>query len=190
MREIEKDRLLYDESGGGVTFSGGEPLSQGSFLEKMLRLCQEQQIHTAVDTSGSGSPEAVAALMLADLVLFDIKGLNHEQLYRETGIDSRQVEAILERLALSQRKIWLRLPLIPGYGLMKEPAESLKAWFSPRSRWFERISLLPFHRTASRKYQLLAWENDMENQPDITTDQIEAFAGRLKSVHHDIRIGG
>ncbi len=188
--EIEKDRLLFDESGGGVTFSGGEPLSQDKFLKAMLIGCKERRLNSAVDTSGTGSLSSIDTLLLADLILFDIKGLNHHRSTKETGIDVGEIEAVLESLAKNQKRIWLRMPYIPGYGLANESIESIMEWLEVRKEWFERINILPFHRTASRKYELLGWDDAMKGQPDMSEKRVTIFAEQLRTVHKDIRIGG
>jgi pyruvate formate lyase activating enzyme len=89
MAEIEKDRLFYDESGGGVTFSGGEPLAQPDFLAALLTGCREQGIHTALDTTGYATPEIVARIApLVDLFLYDLKLMDDRRHQTYTGVSN------------------------------------------------------------------------------------------------------
>ncbi len=188
--EIEKDILFFNESEGGVTFSGGEPLVQEPFLASMLKKCQDKRIHSAVDTSGVGGEGAVETLALADLVLFDIKGLNDEALLRETGAQSDLVMSNLEGLAKRGQRIWLRLPLIPGFGLMNDSLQNIKKWLFERAGWFERVNLLPFHRNARHKYEKLSWTNPLFDGPVPSEVIVRTIAEELRDVHYDVRIGG
>jgi pyruvate formate lyase activating enzyme len=188
--EIEKDRLFFDESQGGVTFSGGEPLSQSAFLSRALTLCRDRRIHSAVDTCGVGGLDALDTLALADLILFDIKGLGAESLLRETGARLSVVMETLEGLVARGRRIWLRLPFVPGYGLMKEGEDSLGKWLEPRKDWFERVCLLPFHHTAQRKYEKMGRLDGMQGIDSPSDAMIAPFLERLKESHPDVRIGG
>lgn len=187
---IEKDRLLYDESGGGVTFSGGEPLMQEKNLKKLLQKCRDRMIHSTVDTSGIGGMHSVDTLTLADLVLYDIKALDEGALFRETGAEAKEVNKTLEGLVDNKQRIWLRMPLIPGYGLLNESVADIKAWLEPRKNWFDRINLLPFHKTARNKYEKLGIKSSIYDGPEIDEKIVMAFLEFLKNIHHDVRIGG
>lgn len=190
MREVEKDVLFFNESGGGVTFSGGEPLNQPLFLKAVLGKCRQRKIHCAVDTSGSGCANAVDVLSQADLILFDVKGLDESVLKQETGADLDEVNHTLEGLVKNKKRLWLRLPLIPGYGVMNAPIEQLRDWLEERQSWFERVSLLPYHRTAQNKYDRLGVLNLMSAGLALEAKPLERLAHQLRSVHGHVSIGG
>jgi pyruvate formate lyase activating enzyme len=151
MTEIRKDRVFFDDSGGGVTFSGGEPLAQPELLRASLELCRAEAIHTAVDTCGWGATSTLLALApLVDLFLFDVKQLDEERHLACTGLPLAPILANLRALAGCHRAIWLRVPVIPGYTddfanlrAVAELARSLSG--------IERVSLLPYHATAAAK---------------------------------------
>jgi len=154
--EVLRDRAVYEESGGGVTFSGGEPLAQPAFLLAALEACREEGLHVALDTCGFAARETVlAATSLADLLLWDVKTLDPKRHREQTGVP---LEPILENLAAvsgTGARIWLRLPVIPG---VNDDAESVARAIAlaERTRGVERVGLLPFHSTATGKRERLA----------------------------------
>ncbi len=154
--EALRDRAVYEESGGGVTFSGGEPLAQPAFLLAALETCREEGLHVALDTCGFAARETVlAANALVDLLLWDVKTLDPKRHREQTGVP---LEPILENLAAVSRagaRIWLRLPVIPG---VNDDSESVAraAALAGRTRGVERVGLLPYHSTASGKRERLA----------------------------------
>lgn len=111
LAEIEKDILFYEESGGGVTFSGGEPFVQFPFLVEMLMACRNKDIHTCVDTSGQVAKEKLLKVAeLCDLFLFDIKHIDSEMHKKYTGIGNELILSNLKMLDEMGQKIWIRLP--------------------------------------------------------------------------------
>jgi len=148
--EVEKDELFFARSGGGVTVSGGEPLMQGSFLVSLLKACRERGLHTALDTCGCSSKDIFrAALNYLDLVLFDVKHLDPEAHRRATGVGN---ELALENLRQipGRAKIWLRIPLIPGFNDGDEHLMKIAAL--GREVGAEKISILPFDKYGEGKY--------------------------------------
>jgi pyruvate formate lyase activating enzyme len=113
--EVRADRLFYEESGGGLTVSGGEPLGQFDFLRVLLEAAHAQGLHTALDTCGFGPPHQLLQLLpLVDLFLYDLK-LIHEQRHIEfTGVSNRRILDNLRLLAGHQAELWLRIPIVPG----------------------------------------------------------------------------
>ena len=141
--EVEKDRPFYENSGGGVTLSGGEPLSQPDFVLQLLRRMKERDIHTTLDTCGFAPEEAVAAVLpYTDLVLFDIKQLNDEKHMDSTGVSNRLILSNA-RLVCSRAKTWFRVPLIEGFNDSPEEIKTL-ADMAKEMR-VEKISFLPYH---------------------------------------------
>ncbi len=146
-----RDRVVYQESGGGVTFSGGEPLLQIDFLSACLDACRAAGLHTAVDTCGAaprGSVVAVAAA--ADLLLWDLKHPDEEAHHRATGARLRPILANLDAASAAGARIWLRVPVIPGFNDDAD-VQHRAALLAARVRGVERVCLLPYHRTGSSK---------------------------------------
>jgi pyruvate formate lyase activating enzyme len=189
MAEIREDRVFFDESGGGVTFSGGEPLSQPEFLVDMLRLCRQAGIHTALDTSGY-APWAVLeeAVKLLDLVLFDIKHLDdhcHETL---TGVSNSLILSNLRRLTESATRVWLRMPVIPG---CNDDEKNIRGTARLcRDLGIGEIYLLPYHATGTYKYGRLGIDNGLPEIKEPSDDQMNDLATVFCSLGIRAIIGG
>src|ERR1022692_4220049 len=112
--EVMQDRVFFDRSGGGVTFSGGEPLMQPVFLAAAIAACRANGVHTAVETSGYGSKAAIDAAARADLVLFDLKLCDDSRHRRATGVSNRVILDNFARLASRHPAVRVRVPLVPG----------------------------------------------------------------------------
>ena len=155
MAEIERDIAFYDESGGGVTFSGGEPLWQRDFLADLLRACQEKDIHTAVDTCGFATWETVDSIReYADLFLYDLKLMDDARHQKFTAVSNELILSNLRALAEQGENIILRVPIIPGINDDDENIRQLGA-FAATLPNVNQMSLLPYHPTAVEKYRLL-----------------------------------
>ena len=157
--EVEKDRIFYEESGGGVTFSGGEPLGQPDFLGGLLDDCRARGIHTAVDTCGYAPPEALAEVAdRADLFLFDLKIMDNKKHDDIVGQPNGVILENLKQLAHLGPRIVVRLPLVAGVNddevNIRETAEFLRTLGAVRE-----ISLLPYHSLGRDKYRGLRKEN-------------------------------
>lgn len=153
--DIRKDQVFYEESGGGVTFSGGEPLMQPHFLLECLQLCKARKINTCVDTAGVASDELLPELCCyTDIFLYDIKTANAVKFAEYIGEGYDTVWGNLQRIAQCGNTIIIRIPVIPGFndsvGDMERIVERLKE--IPGLR---QVNLLPYHRTGSDKYKRL-----------------------------------
>jgi pyruvate formate lyase activating enzyme len=153
MRELLGDRPFYDESQGGVTFSGGEPLMQPDFLLALLRACQDEQLHSAVDTCGDAPPETLLAVAaLANLILYDVKVMDR-RLHRDvTGVTNDRILSNLRLLGEQPTSLWIRVPLIPEVNC---DAASLSAIadFVTTIRSVKQVNLLPYHDLGTHKQQ-------------------------------------
>ncbi len=145
MAEVERDRLFYEQSGGGVTLSGGDPLVQAGFAEAILDACRSRGLSTALDTAGwspNGALERLARK--AGLVLFDLKCIDETRHQELTGVSSAPILANLGRLAAAGSEIWVRIPLVGGVndddGNIRRTIEVLKPF-----KAVKRIGLLPYH---------------------------------------------
>ena len=155
LREILKDTAFYEESGGGVSFSGGEPLMQIGFLREMLTLCKNNNIHTVVDTSGYSPYSAFEVInSMTDLYLYDIKLMNDTFHRKYTGVSNILILDNLKKLTATDLEIIIRVPLIPG---ITDTAENLQkiSQFIKKLGTITRVDLLPFNSLATSKYQRL-----------------------------------
>ena len=154
MKEIEKDKMFYDQSGGGVTFSGGEPLLQPDLLILLLTACKNMGIHTALDTCGYTrweNMEIVAGKV--DLFLYDLKHLDNEAHKKYTGVPNTLILDNLKKLARIHRNIWIRVPVIPGINDGEENIRKMGEFIG--SLMIKKVFLLPYHDIAAGKYELL-----------------------------------
>jgi pyruvate formate lyase activating enzyme len=156
--EIQRDLAFFEESGGGVTFSGGDPLFQAGFLLGLLQGCKALEIHTAVDTSGAAAWETLDRIRpFVDLFLYDIKVIDEARHRAATGASNRIILDNLRRLSEAGENIQLRLAIIPG---INDDEENLRrtAEFAATLPGLHGLSLLPFHNSAREKYGNLGFE--------------------------------
>ncbi|UCH92152.1 MAG: glycyl-radical enzyme activating protein [Candidatus Aminicenantes bacterium] len=162
MREIDKEVVFYDESKGGVTFSGGEPLVQPKFLQALLQECRKRDIHTTLDTTGYVSPRIFKSIIdKVDLFLYDLKIMDEQTHIRYTGVSNRPVIENLRILSKKGKKVIIRFPVIPGITDTKENIKKLGTFVASLKN-IDEIDLLPYHRTAEGKYRHLKKENKMK----------------------------
>jgi pyruvate formate lyase activating enzyme len=153
--EIERDRTFYDASGGGVTFSGGEPLQQAAFLVEMLRLCKSNEIHTTVDTCGYAPWAKVEPLLgLVDLYLYDLKVMDDARHRQHTGVSNRVILENLQKLAQGGAKLVIRIPLIAGFNDDAINIEQTAAFLADLPG-IKRVDLARYHEIGSAKYTAL-----------------------------------
>jgi pyruvate formate lyase activating enzyme len=153
MAEIEKDTAFYDESFGGVTFSGGEPLAQPDFLFALLKACRDRQIHTALDTSGFSTWNVLDRIRhVVDIFLFDLKVMDDLRHRRVTGVSNRTILENLLALSSNGHRIRLRLPVIPGITDDEDNVSAIGAFASGLPS-IPPIDLLPYHHYAAAKYE-------------------------------------
>ncbi|MDR0298353.1 MAG: glycyl-radical enzyme activating protein [Streptococcaceae bacterium] len=172
--EVMKDALFYEESGGGVTVSGGEVLMQAAFATELLRRLKEKGIHTAAETTGFAKP-AVFADFLAqvDYLFFDVKHWDAAQHRRGTGAD---LQVILENLKMalsSGVEMWPRIPVIPGFNDGLENARGFAKLFHEIG--VTRVELLPFHQFGEKKYELLGRDYRLKDEKQFQTTDLLYF---------------
>lgn len=147
--EVSQDVAFYNNSGGGVTISGGEPLSQPSFAARLLQACKKAQLHTALETTGAAPAKVMQSVLpFTDLVLFDVKHLDPEKHYKMTGIRNSLIQDNL-REAARTAEVWLRVPLIAGFNASEGHIRNIAAL--ARDIGAKRISLLPYHEGGKTK---------------------------------------
>ena len=158
MREILRDKAFYENSGGGVTFSGGECMLQIDFLEEILKECKNNGIHTAIDTAGHVPFEYFERIIPeTDLFLYDFKCFDSEKHKRYTGVSNELILSNLKKLLNTDKKIWVRIPIIPTVNDTEEEMRNIKS-FLLSCRTPEKIELLPYHAMGGHKYAALGKE--------------------------------
>jgi pyruvate formate lyase activating enzyme len=158
MAEVERDILFYDESGGGVTLSGGEPLFQRDFALGLLEACKEREIHTALDTCGFASWEAFGRVRgCVDLFLYDLKLVDDARHREFTGVSNTLILSNLRRLSERGHSILLRLPIIPGVNDDEANIRQTGKFVAALPR-AHSLEILPYHHAAAGKYAGLGQE--------------------------------
>ena len=175
-----QDRAFYEESGGGVTISGGEGMAQPDFTEALTTALRERGIHTAIETTGCVSAEVFRRLApLFDLLLFDVKHYDPVRHREGTGVGN---ERIVENLTWARQRglaILPRVPVIPGFNNTAKDAEGLSRLLNQIG--LNRVQLLPFHQMGERKYEFLNREYSLKDvkalHPEDLAEYRQIFLG-------------
>jgi len=190
LTEIERDQLFHDQSGGGVTFSGGEPLLQWAFLLDMLRGCGQRGIHRTVDTTGFASPRVLLQVAdETDLFLYDLKTMDAELHRRTTGVPLAPILANLERLLERGARVRVRLPLIPGISDGVDHIDRAGDFLAAHGG-VEAVHLLPFHRAARSKHERFGIPWRLTRDGPLPEGRIAELSERLKARGLHVTIGG
>ncbi len=191
MAEVLKETVFYDESGGGVTFSGGEPLLQAEFLKALAAECRRNNIHTVLDTCGYANPETVDSVAdLIDLFLFDIKLIDEERHREYAGVSNRIILANLRRLAANGKKIIVRFPIIPGITDTDENIAGLIGLLHSMSSIINEVDLLPYHSIANHKYLQFEMENKMKDAQPPSDERMNILKEHFEQNGFSVKIGG
>ncbi len=186
MARIVRDRFSFDESGGGVTFSGGEPLMQGEFLKGLLARCREEAVHTAVDTSGFASLRLMLDVAsLANLFLFDIKLIDDSEHIKFTGVTNRGILENLTELCNNKTLIELRMPIIPGITDTDSNLDGV-AHFLGRLKNCPRLRLLPHHHVAMAKYERFGIDCKLTKRVDPSEERMDALVAYFRARGFDV----
>jgi pyruvate formate lyase activating enzyme len=190
MKELSRDRIYMDESGGGYSFSGGEPLQQSDALFTLLKLSREEGVYTTVDTSGYTSRDKMERLSDAtDLIYYDLKSLDNEKHKKYTGVPN---ERILEnfKLAISgSAEVVARIPLVTGFNADNGDMEDLRDYLLG----FESLStvdLLPYHPFGTNKYRRFNRENRQDGFGTPDKNKTEEIKNIFTDAGFQVRIGG
>lgn len=187
--EIGKDAIFYEESGGGVTVSGGEPLMQLDFLNLVLAECKERNVHTAVDTCGFSPYDAFDKIRgKVDLFLYDIKMMDDEKHRKYTGVSNALILENLKRLAEDGSEIYIRFPIIPGINDDGDNVAKIAGFMV--SNDIRRISLLPYHRTGIEKYVSLGRAYKMREARAPSDESLKLIKGKFEAFGLLTKIGG
>jgi pyruvate formate lyase activating enzyme len=190
LAEVVRDRPFYETSGGGVTFSGGEPLAQPEFLLACLRACRGEGLSTALDTCGFAPTEVLlASAALSDLVLYDLKALDDHVHEKATGVPNARILENLEALARSGARIWLRMPIVPTVNDGARDMEAAAALVKDLPG-VERVCLLPYHAMGVDKALRLGQGPRFGPVPSPAQETLDALATPFREAGMDVQIGG
>lgn len=188
--EIRKDRIFFEDSGGGVTISGGEPLLQADFVRELLAACRTDDISTVVDTSGYGDRGDLLALAeFTDLFLFDVKHLDDAEHRRQTGVSNRVILENLRELTRLGVPIWIRVPLIAGFNDSYQNLENT-ARLAASLPTVTRVNLLPCHQLAVHKRVSLGRLTDTWSAHAPADDVLDQALSIFRSFGLNVQIGG
>ncbi|MFC0906180.1 trans-4-hydroxy-L-proline dehydratase activase [Clostridium sp. MT-14] len=189
IKEIVKDEVFYEQSGGGVTFSGGEPLMQVDFLDDILKRCKDRGIHTAVDTSGYApwkSFERIASKV--DLFLYDIKIMDNEKHKKYIGAENDIILKNIENLSNMGCNIYLRMPIIKEINDDNDHIEKTIKLLSIIN--VEQVNLLPYHKIGMDKYRRLKMNYKLSGMEKPSDERMEEISQKFKKAGIKIKIGG
>ena len=188
--EIEKEILFLDESGGGATFSGGEPLMQPEFLKAVLEACRRKEIHTILDTSGYAPPEILESVAgEVDLFHFDLKLADDEEHQKFTGVSNELILENLKRLTKWGKPIVIRFPVAPGITDGDANVAGVADCIVSAGGIGE-VHVLAYHKAAEGKYERLGLKNRMSGVEPQSESEMERVARRFEERGLKVKIGG
>jgi pyruvate formate lyase activating enzyme len=189
---LDREKVFFEQSKGGITFSGGEPLFQSEFLLEALKGCKENGYHTAVDTSGYSSAENYRLIIpFTDLFLFDIKHLDEAKHIETTEVSNIGILDNYRLLLESGKDIMVRIPVIPGFNDDTDHLERLKHFInSTKTGSLKRINLLPFHKTGSSKYKKFNFPYLMEGTEPPDNEKMQKIKELFMETGIEVKIGG
>lgn len=171
-------RSYFERSGGGVTFSGGEPLGQPEFLLDCLRRLKRAGIHTCLDTAGAGGGDYDEILAHTDLALYDVKHQDPEGFRRVTGREMEAVPAFLEAVRRTGTPMWVRHVVVPGLTDAQAHLERFQAYVATLPN-VERVELLPFHKLGAHKYEKLGRTDPLAGTPPMDPERCRTMQDRF-----------
>ena len=173
--EMLKDRIFYETSGGGITFSGGEPMLQTDFLVAVLPRCKEEGLHVALDTCGTVSWERYERVLpWVDLVLLDLKIMDAQRHQHATGVSNDVILKNAQRLAEVGMPMWVRTPVVPGYTQDDENIRAIGGFIQEKLPTVERWDLLAYTNLGRPKYHRLDIPYVLEETPLLTREEMES----------------
>jgi pyruvate formate lyase activating enzyme len=190
MEAVMKERIFFEQSGGGVTISGGEPLSQGDFTIALLEDCRRNGINTAVDTCGFAEAGALLETVpLTDIFLYDIKHMDPRPHKLYTGVDNEIIKSNMLKLGEAGARINARMPFIPGVNTDEANIRATGEFLS-RARGVELLSILPYHAAAGGKHKRWGMEFKLAEAYPPTRNALESAAAIVESYGIRTAIGG
>jgi pyruvate formate lyase activating enzyme len=187
---ILKDQIFYNESKGGVTFSGGEPLMQINFLQSILIECKKNKINSAIDTCGYSSKNEIDKIYdYVNLFLYDLKFIDENKHIKYTGKSNGIILKNLKYLTEKGKKVQIRIPLIPNITDTYDNLYSIKK-FIENLRNINEICLLPYNKLAESKKKNLYKEEKIQKYPTQSNEKLNDIKQIFQSKNFKIKIGG
>ena len=188
--EVEKDKIFYDQSGGGITLSGGDPFVQSAFAEALLDGCRSRGISTAVDTAGfsrNGVLDRVASK--ADLILYDLKCMDDVRHKELTGVSNVPIIENLKRLAAGRAEVWVRIPLVSGVNDDDENVRRTIALLKSL-KTIKKVGILPYHSGGLEKARRIGQESHFRKFETPSEERIAAVEAAFREAGFEVRRGG
>jgi len=190
INEVLKDYIFYNESGGGVTFSGGEPLLQIDFLLSILIECKKNKIKTALDTCGYSTIKKIDKIYdYVNLFLYDLKFIDEEKHLKYTGKSNKTILNNLKYLTNKGKKVQIRIPLIPNITDTSENLLSIKLYID-NLRNISEVNLLPYNKFAEYKMIKFNKNSKIKKFKTQTNEEIDQIKNYFESVKYKVNIGG
>lgn len=169
-----KDKKFYDKSGGGITVSGGEALSQIAFTRELLKRLKECGIHTALDTTGYATWEQIASVLpYTDLFLYDLKCMDDEMHQAVMGVSNVPILENIKKIAANGGKIQVRIPLIPQFNDSDENLRAAAQLCKELGDAVTMVQLLPYHTYGTVKYSRIKWEQPVFEAVPLCDERVE-----------------
>ncbi len=190
LAEVEKDRIFYEQSGGGVTLSGGDPLVQSDFAEALIDACRSRGIRTALDTAGMSQNWVLDRLAAkTDLVLYDLKCMDEARHREFTGVSNAPILENLKRLAAAGTEIWIRIPLVHGVNDDDDHIRRTIA-FLQSLKTIRRVGILPYHSGGLEKARRIGREAHFRKFETPSEERIAAVEAAFREAGFEVRRGG
>lgn len=188
--EVLRDRKFFDQSGGGATISGGEPLMQAAFVRRLLEALRHEAIHTALDTSGfAPTPALIDVAPWVDLFLFDVKSVDTARHLECTGASNELILKNLETLSCIHDNIWIRVPLIPGFNL-DPPQLAAAARYIATLPAVKQVNLLPYHRMGVGKGNEFRGGGSWWGELNVSDQEVAGAAEIFRAAGLHTLVGG
>ena len=191
MGRIRREKPYLTRSGGGVTIGGGEATCWSAFCRELIRLCHAEGIHTAIDSCGYPcTEETLSARDAADLVLFDLKGMDSARHQENTGAGNEEILRTFEHLRATNKPVIVRAPLVPGYNDSPEELAALGRLLR-ESPNVERVDLMPYHEYGVSKYEEIGLAYPLAGKVEpYSQDQVRQLLEFFRAYHPNVQIGG
>ncbi|SDY19673.1 pyruvate formate lyase activating enzyme [Evansella caseinilytica] len=175
MRELKKDQVHYRRSGGGITFSGGEPLMHADFVTEIIHASRSQGWHTAMETTGFAADAVLRQVIPElDLVLLDIKAIPFSLHKKFTGVSSKLILQNALTIGEMAKEVAVRIPVIPTFNATEENINYI-CEFVKQVKHVSRIHLLPYHNYGENKYELIGMKYKLKHLKNMTSTDLEPF---------------
>jgi len=179
LEEIFRDKIYYDQSGGGITFSGGEPTLYDKDIGMIIKECRKNKINTAIETCGYYEQDKITGILMdIDLIIFDIKIHDNKKHRKYTGKDNQKILKNLTDISKIHKNIWIRIPLLNGVNTDREEIKNIAETINKLDN-IKKIELMDYHKMGISKYQALGRkqkaQRDFKINNSLKTDIVHYY---------------